>query len=134
MADSVLKNAGELKGNIALVSRDTEQVERARGMISFSEKVTRAAEAGAVGVIFVDTKDHLQRIEGDQGYKCKIPVLMINSSDSSLLRERGSALIRDQGTSERNATKPHALHEGLHERFRPQLIWGTHTRSPNWYR
>ena len=98
MADSVLKNAGELKGNIALVSRDTEQVERARGMISFSEKVTRAAEAGAVGVIFVDTKDHLQRIEGDQGYKCKIPVLMINSSDSSLLRERGSALIRDQGT------------------------------------
>ena len=98
MADSVLKNAGELKGNIALVSRDTEQVKRARGMISFSEKVTRTAEAGAVGVIFVDTKDHLQRIEGDQGYKCKIPVLMINSSDSSLLRERGSALIRDQGT------------------------------------
>jgi len=41
----------------------------------------------------------------------------------------------DEGImSERNATKPHALHEGLHERFCPQLIWGTHTRSPNWYR
>jgi len=112
-ADWALKNASELKGNIALISS---------GGTTFAKKVKRASEAGAVGVIIVNTKDRLFKMRGryqsseipvlglledqaeefkswfnftDTGYKSDIPVLMIKSSDATRLREHGSALIRE---------------------------------------
>ena len=86
MADSALENASEIKGNLALVSR---------GKVSFQEKATRASEAGAVGIIVVNTGDELMVMEeDDEGFKSNIPVLMIKSSDAMRLREHGSALIR----------------------------------------
>ena len=99
MADSKLENAGELNGNIALVSRDTEELELLRSTVSFCEKAKRASEAGAVGVIIVNTTDNLPHSMADDGsgYKSNIPVLMIKPSDVVRLREHGSALILDKG-------------------------------------
>ena len=89
MADSALENVGEIKGNLALVSR---------GTVPFWEQAKRASEAGAVGVIVVNTNDELMVMGGgDEGSKSNIPVLMIKSSDAVRLREHGNALIRGEG-------------------------------------
>ena len=95
-ADGALKNASELKGNIALISS---------GGTTFTKKVKRASEAGAIGVMVVNTarngKDGNELVEmtaADDGYKSDIPVIMIKASDAVRLRESGCALIRDTGT------------------------------------
>ena len=90
MADAVLENARELSGNIALVSRGTGSV---------VEKVKRASDAGAAGIIVINTENTFLDIDDDgSGYKSEIPVLAIKSSDAECLREHGIALIRDRGT------------------------------------
>lgn len=90
MADSVLENGSELQGKIALVSRGAG--------VTFSDKAKRASEAGAIGVIIVNTEDVLMKVNGEAGYKSSIPVLMIKPSDAARLREHGGALLRDRGT------------------------------------
>ena len=96
MADSVLENSNELNGNIALMSRDTEKLKRSRGMVPYWEKVRRASEAGATGVIIVNTADELEDMgDNGSGYKSEIPVLMIKSSDAARL----VWIIRDWMTS-----------------------------------
>ena len=101
MADADLENASELKGKLALVSRDTETLIGARGLVPFWRKAQRAANAGAAGVIIVNTDDDLNEPHGmtdaGSGYQSKIPVLLIKSSDAARLREHGGALIRDKG-------------------------------------
>jgi len=105
LADAVLENVDELSGNIALVGRDTDESQSRTGRkVTYPEKVERAFEAGAVGVIVVNTPrggkdgDDLSRMGSDTGnYKSKIPVLMIKSSDAARLRKRGCAVIRDKG-------------------------------------
>ena len=79
-----------MKGNMVLVLR---------GVVPFVEEAKRAFEAGAVGVIVVNTDDDLYQMPGDAGFKSKIPVLMIKCSDAVRLREHGGALIQDKGTS-----------------------------------
>ena len=88
-ADSALENASDVKGNIALILR---------GGATFVEQTKRASEAGAVGVIIVNTSDELMVI-WDNDYASNIPVLMIKSGDVAKLREQGSALIRSYATS-----------------------------------
>ena len=83
-------DSAKLKGNMVLVSQ---------GAATFDEEAKRASEAGAVGVIVINTDDSLFRMPGVAGYKSKIPVLMIKSSDAVRLRENGGALIRDKGKS-----------------------------------
>ena len=91
VAGKPLENASEVNGNIAVVSRG--------GDITFVDKAKRAAEAGAVGVIIINTEDALlamPALDDDAGYKSKVPVLMIKSSDAARLREHhGSALVLD---------------------------------------
>ena len=94
-ADSVLENGSELQGNIALVSRGADDA-------TFVNKVKQLSEAGAIGVIVVNTEDTLLAMPvQDDGAGCKstIPVLMIKHSDVARLREPGGALIRDKGTT-----------------------------------
>ena len=88
-------SASEVKGNIALVARDTAELKESRG--SISSDVENMSKAGAVGAIVVvsDTKDRelyeynalLELLEFD------IPVLLITSSDVARLLEHGSARI-----------------------------------------
>ena len=86
MADSVLENASKLKGNIAIVSQGADA--------TVVEMATRASEAGAVGIIVVNTDNALCRMI-DPDHKSEIPVIMIKSSDAKRLREQGGACIRD---------------------------------------
>ena len=90
-ADSVLDNADEVRDNIALISRGRDT--------SFVDKAKRAAEAGAVGVIIVDTDELQGTSDNENGYNPEIPVLVIKPSDVARMRELGSALIRATGTS-----------------------------------
>ena len=90
MANADLENANELKGNIALVLRGG-------GGDGFVGKVKRVAEAGAAGVIVVNTEDELfgmPAVKENVGFMSDIPVLMIKSGDAARLREQGSTLIR----------------------------------------
>ena len=73
--------------------------------------VTKAAEAGAVGVIIVNTQDDLEQMT-DSG-SSSIPVLIIKSSDAVRLREHGGALIRDAGAP--------CLADGLYREDDPRL-------------
>ena len=90
MADSLIENASELEGNIAVVARG--------GGVSFVDKVKRASEAGAAGVIVTNTEDDLIVMGGDEDYTSNIPVLMIKSNDAARLRDNGSGHIRGKGT------------------------------------
>ena len=91
---TILENGSELQGNIALVSRGADDA-------TFVNKVKQISDAGAIGVIIVNTEDTLLAVppaEGDDaGYKSTVPVLMIKHSDVARLREPGGALIRDTG-------------------------------------
>ena len=84
---SVIENADELKGNIALMSDKN----------AHGNGRTMAREAGAVACFVVDTYLYARRAD-DPDYKSKIPVITIKSSDATRLREQGRALIRDKGT------------------------------------
>jgi len=100
MADSALENATELRGNIALVSRDTDEIKRLRSMVPFWENAKRASEAGAAGIIIVNTADDLNEPYGidlmDKG--ADIPVILITSSDAVRLQEQGGVIIQEKGT------------------------------------
>jgi hypothetical protein len=61
--------------------------------------VEYAEEEGAIAFIAVSTDETIYQMtapDKDAGYKSRIPVLMIKSSDAVLLRKHGSALIRDK--------------------------------------
>ena len=83
---SVIENADELKGNIALMSKKS------------SEVLEQAVEAGAVALFIVQTRLTAWRFTNDYAdYKSEIPVITIKSSDATRLRKQGRALIRDKG-------------------------------------
>ena len=83
---SVMENADELKGNIALMSKKS------------SEVLEQAVEAGAVAVFIVHTRLTVWKMSTAPDYKSEIPVITIKSSDATRLRKQGRALIRDKGT------------------------------------
>ena len=90
-ANYELKNKKAMKDNIMLCVRSDGT--------SFVKQAEQAKEAGAVGVIVVNTDDSLIYMPAESG-KSKIldiPVLMIKASDAMRLREHGSAVIRDKG-------------------------------------
>ena len=96
MAESALENVSDVAGNIALVLG---------GEVHFKLKAKRASEAGAIGVIIVNTEDEVfEASDNISGYECGIPVLMIKSSDASRLREQGGAIIL-KGAVERSWEK-----------------------------
>ena len=91
VSPSVLDNKNELQGNIALISlrRETAAV----------EKVKHVSQAGAVGVILINTdalRPGLFKISAHGDYKSEIPVLMIKASDATRLRKHGRALIQSK--------------------------------------
>ena len=105
-------SASEVKGNIALVARDTAELKESRG--SISSDVENMSKAGAVGAIVVvsdfkdpelyDTKTHVF-LEFD------ILVLLITSSDAARLLEHGSARIGGEclcGCLVFSSPQPHA--------------------------
>jgi hypothetical protein len=88
-------SASEVKGNIALVARDTAELKESRG--SISSDVENMSKAGAVGAIVVvsDFKDpELYDTIWKYAFReFDIPVLLITSSDAARLLEHGSARI-----------------------------------------
>ena len=87
-------SASEVKGNIALVARDTAELKESRG--SISSDVENMSKAGAVGAIVVvsDTKDReLYDTKNHALLEFDIPVLLITPSDVARLLEHGSARI-----------------------------------------
>ena len=91
LADSRIENARELRGNIVLVSRDTDEVTRSRGAVPFWKTVQHAAEAGAVGVIIVNILP-VTSPASSASFNCEIPVLVITPSDATRLRDKGTFL------------------------------------------
>ena len=80
IADSVLRNAANLKGAIAVVER---------GVNAFVEKALRVQEAGAVGVIIINTDDSPyvplgSPLGGDEGVF--IPVVCVQLREGSRFR------------------------------------------------
>jgi hypothetical protein len=75
-AESELENAEELQGCVAII---------ARGIVPFTEKARRAAAAGAVGVVFVNSDDSFFLAEGDSGPGIRLPCAMLSLSDGRRL-------------------------------------------------
>ena len=73
-----LKNAGALKGNIALVDR---------GVCFFLDKVQRARDAGALAVIVVNNEGGPPIAMGTPGGKVDIPAMMITRRAGEELKE-----------------------------------------------
>jgi hypothetical protein len=69
-ASATLKNSADIKGKIALI---------ARGKVDWFDKVKHAENAGAVGVVFVNTEDSLDPlpVAGNTRLKSKIPCIMV---------------------------------------------------------
>ncbi len=75
--DDALK--ARLKGKVALIDR---------GAVSFVEKVARAAEAGAIGVVVADNVEGEPFImSGDEGVKFDIPTVMVTLAVGKEIRE-----------------------------------------------
>jgi hypothetical protein len=78
-----LRNAHEVRGNIALIERGGGQ---------FVNVVRRAQEAGAVGVVMTDSKEgplFLMSTElGNSGDDVEIPAVLLSLADSMLLLQR----------------------------------------------
>jgi subtilisin family serine protease len=72
-----LKNAGALKGNIALVDR---------GVCFFLDKIQRARDAGALAVIVVNNEGGPPIAMGTPGGKVDIPAMMITRRDGNNLK------------------------------------------------
>ena len=74
LADRELANAAEIRGAIAVITR---------GIVPFTEKARRAAAAGAIGVVFLNTDDTSFLAEGDKGPGIRIPCVMLRNSDAA---------------------------------------------------
>ena len=72
-ASATLKNSADIKGKIALI---------ARGKVDWFDKVKHAENAGAVGVVFVNTEDSLDPlpVAGNPRLKSKIPCIMVTKN------------------------------------------------------
>lgn len=68
----------QIKGNVALIDR---------GLVTFAEKVLRAAEAGAIGVVVANSQPGNPFAMGGDG-KAKIPAIMISKSLGTTLKEQ----------------------------------------------
>ena len=73
-----LKNAGALKGNIAMIDR---------GVCFFLDKIQRAMDAGAVAVIVVNNEGGPPIAMGTPGGKVDIPAMMITRRAGKKLKE-----------------------------------------------
>jgi subtilisin family serine protease len=69
--------ASKVKGNIALIDR---------GMVSFNDKIKRAAAAGAIGVVVANNKDGAPIAMGSTD-KFDIPAIMITLADGKKIKE-----------------------------------------------
>ena len=72
-----LTNAADLKGNIALIDR---------GTCFFVDKIQRAQDAGAIGVIMVDNKVESPITMGGTSSTITIPGVMISLADGALIK------------------------------------------------
>ena len=78
IADTALQNAAEIAGNIALIDR---------GTVSFAIKIANAADAGAIGVIMVDSNtDGRLPIEMSATENSTLPAVMVSNTDGATLK------------------------------------------------
>ena len=78
-ADSLLSNAAQLQGNVALVER---------GHVSFVEKARRAQQAGAIALIIINSDDTPYVPLGMQGDdEVLIPVVCVRRRDGAVLTQ-----------------------------------------------
>ena len=80
-ADKALKNAGALRGKVAVVDR---------GGCTFTEKALRCAQAGAAGVLFVNSEDNMYQPEASRAHgpvEVPIPVLCVGKADGAALAD-----------------------------------------------
>eukprot|EP00960_Hanusia_phi_P051532 760853-Hanusia_phi.AAC.10 len=106
LADGPIKNAEEIKGNIAVIRR---------GVIPFTEKARSAARAGAIAVIFINSDESTFLAEGDKGPGIRLPCITLNKPD-------GEALLELRGKGD----KVHVLPEGpsrSHRTTSQELEW-----------
>jgi len=76
LADKALVNGAALRGAIAVITR---------GIVPFTEKARKAAAAGAVAVIFINTDDSTFLAEGDKGPGIRIPCVMLRKCDAAVI-------------------------------------------------
>jgi len=124
-ADTELNNSDELKGKIALSLRGAEEGRTC----SFVDKAKRVAEAGAVGLIIINSEDTLVS-PGDsarEGSDIEIPVVGIRNSDAaqlpdglmgSLLFQKVQALSSDERKHVRNV----AMERGARNELAAMLL------------
>ena len=80
LADRPLTNPKALRGRLAIIMR---------GAVSFATKARHAQQAGARGVIFVNTDEELFIVGGEEGDEdISIPIIGLRASDGSALVER----------------------------------------------
>ncbi len=78
IADTALQNAAEIAGNIALIDR---------GTVGFSVKIANAADAGAIGVIMVDSNtDGRLPIEMGATEASTLPAVMVSNGDGATIK------------------------------------------------
>ena len=78
IADVALENAAEIAGNIALIDR---------GTVSFAIKIANALDAGAIGVIMVDSNtDGRVPIEMGATENSILPAVMISNADGATIK------------------------------------------------
>jgi hypothetical protein len=83
LADVSLTNDNDVSGKIVLIDR---------GAVEFSLKAKNAQDAGAVGVIIINTEDALQGMTaGTYGNDITIPVVGVTSSTGAMLKSAVSS-------------------------------------------
>ncbi|MCB1126178.1 MAG: hypothetical protein KDM81_06765, partial [Verrucomicrobiae bacterium] len=87
LACDAIANAEELAGKIALIDR---------GTCTFTDKINRAAEAGAVAVIMVNERSDFPLVMG--GNPVTIPCVIIYPQDGAKLKENIGSLVVRLGT------------------------------------
>ena len=81
----------KIEGNIALIYR--------RADTDFIQVTKQATDSGAGALVIVNDKEDLEYIRNarEDGYKSRIPVLMVKPSDAGRLLKADSGRIREAG-------------------------------------
>jgi len=124
-ADTELTNGEELAGKIAVSLRGAGEGRKC----SFVDKAKRVAEAGAVGLIVVNSEDTLVS-PGDsarEGSNIDIPIVGIRNSDADQLRDgsMGSLLfqsVAELSSEERKHVRAAALERGASNELATMLL------------
>lgn len=101
-ADAELRNAGHLKGKMAVAKR---------GGATFMEMAQRAERAGAQGLVVINDEDALFVAGSTPGFSSNIPIVVIKSSDGAILLRAGdSSLLKEKLEPSQHNNKAESSH------------------------